>query len=536
MIRIQFENEIKKFVVPYISLSEYKEGRISMSKENNKRLVKNTGFLYARMLILMAIGFFTSRKILEALGVEDLGIYNVVGSLIIMFDFVSSGLSNATQRYLNIGLGENNIEKTRQYFSQSLVIHLAFAFIIAIIAETAGLWFVMNKLIIPPERLDAAIMILHFSVLSLVFRFIKTCYESDVIARESMSIYAYLSILEGIGKLAVCYAVIYYSSIDKLILYGFLILLINAVITLFNVIYCSIKFKETHIRYYSDKYVYKELLSFIGINSFGVISWALGKQGINVVINMFFGPAVNGSRGLASQLDGVISQFATNINVAVRPQLTKLYAQDRLNEMVELAHKSTKFIFFLAFVISIPFLFQTEEILSIWLKEVPPYTTLFVQILIFEVLGNILGTTYNSVSMSIGKIKNIQVYGRLITLSGLPISYFILNYYENPYMPTIIMMVLTFVYSVFIVWDINKQLQFGMMLYCKKVIFPIISTMTLSVGGCWCISCLLSIDNEVLSLAILSLVQCTFSSFIIYLFGIENEEREFIKQFIKNRI
>ena len=507
-----------------------------MSGENNKRIVNNTGFLYVRMIFLMAIGFFTSRKIPEALGVEDLGIYNVVGSLIIMFDFVSSGLSNATQRYLSIGLGENNIEKTRQYFSQSLVIHIAFAFIIAIIAETTGLWFVMNKLIIPPERLDAAIMILHFSVLSLVFRFIKTCYESDVIARESMSIYAYLSILEGIGKLAVCYAVIYYSSIDKLILYGFLILLINAVITLFNVVYCSIKFKETHLRYYSDKFVYKELLSFIGINSFGVISWALGKQGINVVINMFFGPAVNGAKGLATQLDNIVTQFATNINVAVRPQLTKLYAQDKLNEMLELAHKSTKLIFFIAFVLSIPFLFQTEEILSIWLKEVPPYTVLFVQILIFEVLGNILGTTYNSVSMSIGKIKNIQVYGRLITLSGLPISYIVLNYYDNPYLPTIIMMLLTFVYSVFIVWDINKHLHFGMKLYYKKVIYPIIKAMILSFGGCWCVSCLLEIDNVFLSFIILSLLQCSFTLVVIYLFGMEVDERKFIIQFIKNRM
>lgn len=507
-----------------------------MSNENNKRIVKNTGFLYVRMFFLMAIGFFTSRKILEALGVEDLGIYNVVGSLIVMFDFVSSGLSNATQRYLNIGLGENNIEKTRQYFSQSLIIHVAFTVIIALIAETAGIWFVKNKLIIPAERLDAAFMILHFSVVSLIFRFIKTCYESDVIARESMSIYAYLSILEGIGKLVVCYAVIYCVSIDKLVLYGLLILLINAVITIFNVVYCSIKFKETHIRYYKDKLVYKELLSFIGVNSFGVISWALGKQGLNVVINMFFGPAVNGAKGLATQLDNIVTQFATNINVAVRPQLTKLYAQNKLDEMMILAHKSTKLIFFIAFVLSVPFLFQTKEILSIWLKEVPPYTVLFVQILIFEVLGNILGTTYNSVSMSIGKIKNIQVYGRLITLSGLPISYIILNYYKNPYLPTIIMMVLTFVYSIFIVWDINRHLHFGMKVYYKKVVAPIFKALVLSIGGCWFISDFICINSAFLSFIVSSLFQCLFSFIIIYLFGIETDERKFIVQFIKNRI
>ena len=227
------------------------------TKTSNKRIIKNTGFLYIRMLFLMAIGFLTTSKLLEALGVEDLGIYNVVGSLIVMFDFVSSGLSNATQRYLNIGLGQNNGERTRQYFSQSLFIHLALALIIALLAETIGVWFVKNKLIIPIERLDAAIMIVHFSVASIILRFIKICYESDIIARESMSVYAYISIIEGIGKLLVCYLVIYYNSIDKLILYGFLLVLLNIIITFFYIVYCTLKFKETHIRVYSDKSDYK---------------------------------------------------------------------------------------------------------------------------------------------------------------------------------------------------------------------------------------------------------------------------------------
>lgn len=507
-----------------------------MSENNNKKIVKNTGFLYVRMLFLMAIGFFTSRKILEALGVEDLGIYNVVGSLIVMFDFVSSGLSNATQRYLNIGLGRNDLEKTRQYFSQSLVIHLIFALIIVLIAETLGIWFIKNKLIIPIERLEAAIMIMHFSAVSIVFRFVKTCYESDIIARESMSIYAYLSILEGLGKLAICYLVIYNTLTDKLVLYGFLILLINVSITLFNVIYCRFKFKETSIRFYFDKNGYKELLSFIGVNSFGVISWALGKQGVNVVINMFFGPAVNGARGLAMQLDSIITQFATNINVAVRPQLTKLYAQDKLDEMMILAHKATKYIFFIAFIISIPFLFHTEDILSVWLKEVPPYTVLFVQILIFEVLGNILGNTYNSVSMSIGKIKNIQVYGRLITLIGLPMSYIMLNFYKNPYLPTIIMMILTFLYSMFIVWDINKYLHFGMKAYWCYVLFPLVKVVFFSIFGSWCLDRLFVVDDSLLLSIVLAIIQCILSIFLICFVGLDKEELKCIVGLIKNRI
>lgn len=506
------------------------------STSSNKRIAKNTGFLYFRMLFLMGIGFFTTRKILEALGVEDLGIYNVVGSLILMFDFVSSGLSNATQRFLNIGLGQNDIGKTRQYFSQSLMVHIALAAIIALVAETAGIWFVKHKLIIPAERIDAAVMIMHFSVLSLIFRFIKICYESDVIARERMSIYAYLSIFEGIGKLAICYAVIYCTSMDKLVLYGLLLMLVNLAVTLFNIGYCVCKFPETHVRAYTDKSVYKELLSFIGINSFGVISWALGKQGINVVLNMFFGPAVNGARGLASQLDRVVTQFATNIDVAVKPQITKLYAQGKTDEMITLAHKSSKYIFFIAFIISVPFLFQTENILSIWLKEVPPYTVVFVQILIFEVLFSVMGTAYNNVSMAIGQIKNIQVYGRLITLSGLPISYLTLNLWPNPYAPAVIMTVLTLVYSVYMVYDMNCNLKFGWKNYSHQVAWPIVKVMSVSLLCCYLLQTLITFESLWIEFIVMSLVLCAITVAVVLCLGVECGDRKKILSIIKNRI
>ena len=508
---------------------------MSESKQSNKRIAKNTGFLYFRMLFLMGIGFFTTRKILEALGVEDLGIYNVVGSLILMFDFVSSGLSNATQRFLNIGIGQNNIKKTQQYFSQSLIVHIALAAIIAIVTETVGMWFVKHKLIIPVERLDVAVIIMHFSVLSLIFRFIKICYESNVIAHERMSIYAYLSIFEGIGKLAICYAVNYCSSMDKLVLYGLLLTLVNLAVTLFNIGYCMYNFPETHVRIYTDKVVYKELLSFIGINSFGVISWALGKQGINVVLNMFFGPSVNGARGLASQLDRIVTQFATNIDVAVKPQITKLYAQGKTDEMIRLAHKSSKYIFFIAFIISIPFLFQTENILSVWLKEVPPYTEVFVQLLIFEVLFNVMGNAYNNVSMAIGKIKNIQVYGRLITLSGLPISYLTLGLWQNPYAPVIIMTMLTLVYSIYMVFDVNRNLKFGWQNYFRQVAWPIVKVMFISLLGCYWLQHFITIENLYIEFVLKSSVLCSYVLIIVLWTGVEPLDRNRIVESIKRK-
>lgn len=509
-----------------------------MNQINNrsKQLVKNSSILYVRMMFLMIIGFYTTRILLEALGVTDLGIYNVVGSLVVMFDFVSSGLTNSTQRYLNIGLGENDAEKTRQYFSQSLVLNVLIAVVLCFFAESFGLWFLYNQLVIPQERLNAAVVIYHFSVLSLFLKFLKISYEGDVIANESMSMYAYLSIIEGIGKLLICYAVIYSKSCDDLILYGGLILILNIVLTIYNILYCRIRYSESNFKLYYDKCLYKQLLSFIGINSFGVISWALGKQGINIILNMFFGPAVNGAKGLATTVDTVIAKFSTNIDIAVRPQITKLYAAGDYPQMLELTFKSTKYILLLLIIVSEPFLFRTEMILQIWLKEVPVYTAVFVQLLIFETISNTLGTSFNSVSMATGKIKNVQVLGRLITLSTLPFSYCLLKIVENPYLPVLLMVITTFVYSLYIAYDVNKTFHFGMKCYMKSVIVPIFFIFTLVLLGCYFISSMMTIKNAYVNVCVTSLALLFYSSLVSFIWGVDKNDRKKIINYIRKRI
>lgn len=492
---------------------------------NNKRIVKNSAFLYIRMLLLMGIGFYTVRIILEALGVEDLGIYNVVGSLVAIFDFISSGLTNATQRYINIGLGKGDIRLTRQYFSQSLLVHIGFALLIMLLSETVGLWFVYNKLVIPPERFEAAVIVFHFSVISVVLRFVKICYESDVIARENMSIYAYLSVFEGVFKLLICYAVINNHTFDKLIYYGFLLLLVNVFITLFNVVYCSIKYPETHWRFYRDRDVYRQLFSFVGINSFGVISWAIGKQGLNVLLNLFCGTAVNGAKGIASTLDRAISQFGSNIDIAVRPQITKLYAQDKPRQMIELAMRSTKYIFFVELLVSIPFLFQTKNILAIWLKEVPPYTVMFVQLLALETLCNVLGCGFNTVSLAMKKIKETQVYGRLLTLSILPLSYLALRLTSNPVLPMIISVMLSLAYSEFLVYTVNRHVYFGLRYYLRIVAWPILRTMVLVYSGCWLLNNIIVIENKWLACITYTFLLCMYAVLIILCFGVDRTDR-----------
>lgn len=503
---------------------------------NNKRIVKNSAFLYIRMFLLMGIGFYTVRVILEALGVEDLGIYNVVGSLVAMFDFISSGLTNSTQRYINIGLGKGDIKLTNQYFSQSLVIHIGFALFIAFLSETIGLWFVYNKLVVPPERFEAAVIVFHFSVIALFLRLIKVCFESDIIAREKMSVYAYLSVFEGVAKLLICYAVINNHTFDKLVYYGFLLLFVNLLITLFNVIYCLLKYPETHYRFYSDKNVYKQLLSFIGINSFGVISWAIGKQGLNIVLNMFCGPAVNGAKGIASNLDRVVSQFGSNIDVAVRPQITKLYAQNKISQMTALAMKSTKYIFYVEVLVSIPFLYQTNNILSIWLKEVPPYTVMFVQLMVIESLFNVLGSGFNTMSLALGKIKETQVYGRLITLSVLPFSYLILHFTQNPFWPMLISVSFALAYSLLLVYIANRYLRFGLRYYLRTMAWPILKVITFVYTGCYILNGIIEIDNKWIACISYTIILCFYAAIVMFVVGFEKDDKIKLLHSFKNKI
>ena len=487
------------------------------------------------MFLLMGIGFFTTRKILEALGVDDLGIYNVVGSIIIMFDFVSSGLSNSTQRFINIGIGRNDETYTNQIFSQSFFLHLTFAIIIALIIEPIGLWLIYNKLIISPDRLNAAVTVFHLSVISLIIQLVKICFESDIIAREQMSFYAYLSIFEGIAKLAICYAIIKNESFDKLIYYGVLILCVNTVVTIVYILYCLSKNKETRIKLYHDKLIFKQLASFVGINSFGVISWALGKNGINIVMNMFFGPAVNGAKALASQLDRIIAQFGMNIDTAIRPQITQMYAQNKIQEMFLLAMKSTKYIYYVMLIVAMPLLFETNNILKVWLGDVPNYTKIFTQIVVFETLFNVFNRPFNNTSLATGKIKNIQIYGRLITLSALPLSYLLLKIYKDPIIPIILVAFLSLIYSLYIVWEMNRHYHFGMKIFFIKSLLPIITVSTICFGVGFAIQQLCTFENIYISLCIKSSLLMSITSVIIFLTGIESRDRHYLIEKIQRK-
>lgn len=485
----------------------------------------------------MGIGFFTTRKILEALGVVDLGISNAVGSAVTMFDFISAGLTNSSQRFLNIGLGKKDVKLTNQYFSQGLMLQISLALLLAAIVYPIGFWLVQYKMIIPIERLSAAMWIFRFSVVSLIIRFIRISFESSVIAREQMSFYAYLSMLEGFGKLVICYLIIYNNIFDNLIYYGVCLLALNCGVTLFNVVYCEIKFPETRFRFYTDKDVFKLLTCFIGLNSVGAASYALAKYGVDVLINMFFGPAVNAAKGLASQLDRLVSQFGTNVDLAIRPQITKMAAQNESEKMVALAMKGARYIFFIMLLVAMPFLFETKTLLVIWLKNVPEYTDVFVKVIVFNVLFSTIGSPFSDMCIAIGKIKNIEVCGRLLfTLSILPIGYVILHFFDSPVILLCIESFLALLYTLFVAWECNRHLHFGMLLYVKKFLMPVFLMMLpLGVIG-KTVSYIPSIANIYVTFGIKSCLLWFASFAVIFLFGVEKNDRLFIITRIKEKL
>lgn len=438
------------------------------------KIAKNTLFLYVRMFLLMFIGLYTSRVVLEVLGVEDLGIYNVVGSVVMMLEFVSSSLTNSSQRYLNIGLGKKDMGLTNRYFSQSVGLHFLLSLLIVLLLETVGLWLFNNKLVIPADRREAAFWVYQLSTIAAFIKINQICFQSVIVARESMSVYAYLSIFEGISKLAIVYLIGENTPFDKLAYYGFLLVVIQLVVFLTHMVYCYVKYPESHYKFFWDNALFREMAGFVSVNAFGYISWAIGVQGINVVLNLFFGPTVNAARGLASTAGRFINQFVNNIYLAIKPQIIQSYAKGDTESMVMLAEKSTVYVFYLVLFVSLPILFETSFILQFWLKDVPEYTKLFTELTLIQSYFWMLPIPYSQIATATGRIKNIQLYGRIFTLLALPISYLILLAVKNPYYPIFVIIAMDAFFWLYTIYDVDRQLNIRFSRYVKNVILPIL--------------------------------------------------------------
>lgn len=343
---------------------------------NNKRIAKNTLLLYVRMFFMMAISLFTSRVILQTLGVTDYGINNVVGGLVAMFSLFSNTLTGAISRFITYELGKGQFDRLKTVFSTSVNIQLIMAVVIVVVAEIVGVWFLNHKMNIPADRMYAANWVLHCSILAFAVQLISIPYNASIIAHEKMSVFAYISIVEAVLKLAFVY-LLYVSPFDKLISCTVLFLCLAIIIRIIYGNYCSRHFEECKYELRLDKQLFKEMASFAGWNFFGSTAYILNTQGVNMLINIFFGVLLNAARGVAVQVESAINQFVNNFMTALNPQITKSYAAGETESMITLVCRGSKFSFFIMLLIIIPFEFEAEFILKLWLGIVPEESTIF---------------------------------------------------------------------------------------------------------------------------------------------------------------
>ena len=401
------------------------------ASQNNKRIAKNTLMLYFRMILTMLVSLYTSRVVLNTLGVEDFGIYNVVGGFVTMFGFLNSAMASATQRFLAFEIGKGDHEQLRNVFSMSINIHFFIVFIILILAETIGLWFVNTQLTIPTGRMGAAQWVYQFSILAMMVNMVSVPYNAMIIAHERMNVFAWVSIAEVSLKLFIVF-MLQWFGFDKLKFYAVLTFCVSLIIRFIYGFYCSRQFKESKFRYFWDKSLFKTLISYAGWNLWGNAAFILKGQGVNVLLNIFFGPVVNAARGIAYQVSGAINQFVANFQMAMNPQIIKSYAVNDLKYMHQLIFRGAKYSFFLLFTLSLPILLETEQILRVWLKIVPDYTVIFTRLVIINVLIDCISGPLMTAAQASGKIKLYQsVVGGLLILN-LPISYLFLKFGFQP--------------------------------------------------------------------------------------------------------
>lgn len=398
---------------------------------SNKSIAKNTFFLYFRMMFIMLVSLYTSRVVLKVLGIDDYGIYQTVGGVVMMLSFVNSALSTGSSRFLTYELGKRDKEKLGKTFSTVLTIHIVFAVLIAILAETVGLWFVYNKLVIAPERMDSAVFAYHLSILTALITITQVPYNASIISHERMNIYAYLSIVEVMMKLFIVYLLVI-SDWDKLKLYALLLCFVQISIALFYRFYCTRNFKETRYKWNVDKKIMKEVLGYSGWNLWSNASIALNNQGATILINMFFSPGVVTARAIANQVNMAANQFVHNFRTAVNPQIVKRYAVGDYDGSKSLLLSSARYSFYMMLTLCLPICLVTKPLLELWLGIVPDYTVVFLQLTIITSLFQVFDMSFYTALYAKGRIKDNAMISPTIGFLVYPIVYILFNYGYSP--------------------------------------------------------------------------------------------------------
>ena len=499
----------------------------------NTRIAKNTGFLYLRMLVIMAVQLFTSRVVLQVLGVVDYGLYNVVGGVVIMLSFLNGCASGATSRYLTFSLGSKRYN-FKKIFGAAFSIHLFIALLIVFLAETVGLWYINNKMVIPAERFNAAMFVYQVSIVNVLVSFTQVPYNASIIAHERMKIYAYVGLYEAFAKLLVVY-LLYISTIDKLKTYSILIFLVTLSISVFYRYYC--------VRYFGDKcrlsvvrdsQLYKELQSYSGWDLLGNFGSVARSQGVNLILNLFFGPSVNAARAVAYQIETALYGFIINFQQAIRPAIIKHYAAGELDNMNSLMFLAGRFSFIIFSCFAIPLILESDYVLHLWLVNPPEYAVIFTQLVLLTGLVTTINNTLQIGAHACGDVKRLNIFGGSKVFVEIPLIYFVLKWGASPEWALIIMLIGTTSINAANLYVIHKNIpEFSALSFSKEVVLRNLIIIVLPT----CMAFLvhdIKFEYGIIRVFAVTTVYILVLAPIAFFFGLNSNQREAVVRKINN--
>ena len=504
-----------------------------MPNEDNKRIAKNTLFLYVRMILSIIVSLYTVKVVWRVLGVDNYGIYNLVGGIVIMFAFLNSAMVASSQRFISFELGRKNANNLNKVFCISVTVHCLLAIGIILLAETAGLWLLNAKLNIPASRMYAANWVYQCSVLGFAINVVSVPYNACIVAHEHMKAYGYLGILEVILKLLIVFLLLIIPY-DKLITYSLLVLGVSILMRLLYGIYCSRHFTECKYHYVTDHHLMRDMFSFAGWSFIGNLGFSVRDQGLNIVLNLFFNVAVNGAKGVATQIGGVISGFSQSFQMAINPQITKRYAAGEIESMKSLIFSGCKYSAMLMMVVVIPLYFACNQVLSLWLDEVAPYTVGFLQLVLIMLLFDSMTSPITTALQATGRIKWFQITVSIIMISTIPLAWVWLKVEANPYIILYVSIITTVIALIARLLLLKKELGFSLTDFFTKVLSRAVFVCLSSAVIVWWIYS--KLPNSFFHLVIFAILSVIAIVFISYMFGLNNQERGIVLQLVKKRI
>ena len=481
----------------------------------------------------MLVSLYTVRVVLETLGAEDYGIYNVVAGVVTMFGFLSGSMATASQRYFSFELGRGDLERLKKVFSLSLLIYVLIGVLVLLLAETAGLWFVTNKLIISPERKVPALWVYQFSIISFLFTIMTSPYMAMIVAHEEMNIYAYVSIVEVALKLGMVF-ILRFITWDKLILYGLLMLVVAVVYTTIYRVVCMRKYRECSFSFYWNKDLFMEITSYTGWNMFGSSVGIFKNQIVNIMLNQFFNPVTVAARSIAGQVSSATASFSSNFSIAIRPQIIKSYATGEKEQMLSLMFRGSKGTYLLMYLFVLPLLLEMPMVLGLWLKSPPEYTVLFSRLMLIDALITSVSYPIMATAQATGKIMMYQSVVGGILLMNVPFSWIFLQMGFPAYSVLIIALGVTSIATVARLLILKKLVNYSIRRFCKMVLIPIF---VISIVSAFLpvIICYFLVQN-ILRLFLVIGVSVISIGIIGYCIGLNKEERQKVKDLIAGYI